>query len=70
MENIMHIKMSKALDYLWSLGGGTTGSIIGFMTLGRLLEVMLMAALGAAIGWSIKFLMDSLRDYLKKKLKK
>jgi len=61
-----------ALDYIFPVGGGVTGSIIGAIHLDvlRLADVAVCAAVGAVVGVLIKWLMGKIIKYLDKLLKK
>lgn len=56
----------KIANYIWPVGGGSLGSVIGSISFHILWEVLLFAFLGALIGWFTKLGLD----YLKKKINK
>ena len=68
--NIMSSVTDKALDYIFPLGGGGAASVIGYVTLGSLIEVFVYATIGATVGWGIKLGLDYIFKPLIKKLKK
>jgi hypothetical protein len=57
------MKMKKLIDNLPEIFGGS-GSIIGLITVGKIIEVLLFAALGALVGLMVK----EIWNYCKKKI--
>jgi len=67
--------MSKFLEYIYPLGGGSIGAIIANISVGKILEVIIFAAIGALVGWIVKRILDYCRVKLvscfsKKKINK
>jgi len=56
--------MNNILNYLFPVGGGISGSIIGFITWEQIIGVAMCAFIGAIIGYFTKYFLDKI---LKKK---
>ena len=68
--NIMSSVTDRALDYIFPLGGGGAASVIGYVTLGSVIEVFIYATIGAVVGWFIKLGLDFIFKPLIRKIKK
>jgi len=51
---------NKFFDYLFPIGGGTGGSIIGFITLEGIISVIVFSFIGATIGYFVKYFYDKM----------
>ena len=58
---------NKFFDYLFPIGGGAGGSIIGFVTLEGIIAVAIFAFIGATIGYFTKYFYDKLLKKYKEK---
>ena len=62
----MTVSMNKFIDHLFSIGGGVTGSIIGFVNTHQFIDIIILAALGATVGWFVKLGLDWCKQKLKR----
>lgn len=51
---------SKFLDYFFPICGGTGGSVLGFITLERIIGVIIFSFIGATIGYFVKYFYDKI----------